>query len=100
MTEMSSQRHELVEAITREVLAALGAGPGAGGPAAGPGASCASCVRGCAAQCATKVRDIVAGGASRIEFQGRAVDFPADLSLCIAHTLLRPDATSADIVRL
>ena len=100
MTEMSSQRDELVEAITREVLAALGAGPGAGGPAAGQGASCASCVRGCAAQCATKVRDIVAGGASRVEFQGRAADVPGDLAHYIDHTLLRPDATAADIDRL
>jgi hypothetical protein len=34
MTEMINQRNDLVEAITREVLAALGAGPPAGGAAA------------------------------------------------------------------
>ncbi len=104
MTEMINQRNDLVEAITREVLAALGAG---GGPGARPGAGlagpadpCVSCVHGCAAQCATKVRDIVAGGASRVEFQGRAADVPGDLAHYIDHTLLRPDASAADIDRL
>ena len=97
MTDMSYQRDDLVEAITREVLAALGAG---GAPAATPGDPCASCLRGCAAQCATKVRDIVAGGASRVEYHGHAADVPGDLARYIDHTLLRPDATAADIDRL
>ena len=102
MTETIDQRNHLVEAITREVLAALGTG---GAPTAGASAdaapdSCASCVRGCAAQCATKVRDIVAGGASRVEYHGRADDVPGDLARYIDHTLLKPDATAAEIDRL
>ena len=104
MTEMINQRNDLVEAITREVLAArgAGAGPGArpGAGTGGPADPCVSCVHGCAAQCATKVRDIVAGGASRVEFQGRAADVPGDLAHYIDHTLLRPDASAADIDRL
>jgi deoxyribose-phosphate aldolase len=105
MTETSSQRDDLVEAITREVLAALaaGAGTGAGGTAAGPGTSadpCASCQLACAAQCATKVRDVVAGGATRVEYHGRAADVPGDLARYIDHTLLKPDASAADIDRL
>ncbi len=97
MTEMTNQRNDLVEAITREVLAALGAGAAPAGSIAGP---CASCVRGCAAQCATKVRDIVAGGATRVEYHGRADDVPGDLARYIDHTLLRPDASAAEIDRL
>jgi len=106
MTETISQRDELVQAITREVLAALGAGPATGGLAAlgaGPGAAadpCASCRGACAAQCATKVRDVVAGGASRVEYRGRAADVPGDLARYIDHTLLRPDASATDIDRL
>ncbi len=104
MTETINQRNDLVEAITREVLAALGAeGPAAGGIGGSPGAAadpCASCVRGCAAQCATKVRDIVAGGASRVEYHGRADEVPGDLAHYIDHTLLKPEATAADIDRL
>ena len=57
-------------------------------------------MRGCAAQCATKVRDIVAGGASRVEYHGRADDVPGDLARYIDHTLLKPDATAAEIDRL
>ncbi len=97
MTETSQQRNDLVETITREVLAALGAG---GAPTTAPGDPCASCVAGCAARCSTKVRDIVAGGASRVEYHGHAADVPGDLARYIDHTLLRPDATAADIDRL
>jgi deoxyribose-phosphate aldolase len=102
MTETTDQRNDLVEAITREVLAALGAPgtpgtPGTGGAQADP---CAACLRGCAAQCATKVRDIVAGGASRVEYHGQAADVPVDLARYIDHTLLKPDATAAEIDRL
>lgn len=97
MTETINQRDSLVEAITREVLAALG---GAGGSADASADPCASCVRGCAAHCATKVREIIAGGASRVEYHGRAEDVPGDLARYIDHTLLRPDATAADIDRL
>ncbi len=87
------QRDDLVEAITREVLGALGMG-------AAPGTGtdpCAACLRGCAAQCAVKVRQIVAGGASRVEYHGPAAEVPLDLARYIDHTLLRPDATASDI---
>jgi deoxyribose-phosphate aldolase len=99
MTDTIDQRTALVEAITREVLAALGVAPppGAATAAADP---CASCLRGCAAQCAVKVRDIVAGGASRVEYHGAAADVPRDLARYIDHTLLKPEATAAEIDRL
>ncbi len=97
MTETIDQRNDLVEAITREVLASLGAGGAVSGGTTDP---CAVCVRGCAAQCATKVRDIVAGGASRVEYRGRADDVPRDLARHIDHTLLKPEATAAEIDRL
>ena len=88
----ATSANDLVEAITREVLAASAArGRAPGRPSAAD--PCASCVRGCAAQCATKVRDIVAGGATRVEYHGRADDVPGDLARYIDHTLLEPDAT-------
>jgi deoxyribose-phosphate aldolase len=104
MTETITERTDLVEAITRQVLAALGSDPGPGlgqlPGVGGPGSPCASCQRACAAQCAPKVRDVVAGGASRVEYHGHAADVPGDLARYIDHTLLRPDATAADIDRL
>jgi deoxyribose-phosphate aldolase len=99
MIEARQTRDQLVDAITREVLASLGA-PDAAGTQGSPGDMCAACIGACAAQCATKVRDVVAGGASRVEYRGRAADVPTDLARYIDHTLLRPDAVVADIDKL
>jgi deoxyribose-phosphate aldolase len=95
MTEAIATRDQLIEAITREVLASLG-GPGVPGTAG----QCTGCVGACAATCSTKVRDMVAGGATRVEYQGAAADVPTDLARYIDHTLLRPDAVAADIDKL
>jgi deoxyribose-phosphate aldolase len=92
MTDTINDRDALVEAITREVLAALGAG---GGTSAGD--PCAGCLQSCASDCATKVRSLMAEGADRIEYHGPAEDVPLDLARYIDHTLLKPDASAADI---
>ncbi len=96
MTDTIDQRHALVEAITREVLAALGQGTSAADPAD----PCASCLQSCAAQCSVKVRSLMAGGADRIEYHGPASEVPLDLAGYIDHTLLKPDAAEAEIDRL
>jgi deoxyribose-phosphate aldolase len=95
MTDIVNDRDALVEAITREVLAALGSG--GGGTTDDP---CATCVAGCAASCATKVRTLMAEGADRIEYHGKAEDVPLDLARFIDHTLLKPEASAADIDKL
>ena len=94
MTETTNARIDLVESITREVLAALGAG--GPGPVK-PGDPCLNCTGACASRCATKVRNVVAGGASRVGYHGQADDVPGDLARYIDHTLLRPDASAAEI---
>ena len=86
-----AERDALIEAITREVLAAL---------AAPPADACRDCEGSCAAHCPDKVRTVVAGGADRIAYHGNGADVPRDLARFIDHTLLRPDATAADIDRL
>jgi deoxyribose-phosphate aldolase len=97
MTAPPDERSQLIEAITRQVMAGLAA-PGSG---AGPdGLDCATCVGGCAARCAPKVAEVVAGGASRVTYTGEAGHVPADLARYIDHTLLKPDATAADIDKL
>jgi deoxyribose-phosphate aldolase len=87
-------RQALIEAITREVLAAL--------PGAVPGASdaCRDCQANCAVRCSDRVRRVVESGATRVGFRGAASEVPGDLARYIDHTLLRPDATAADIDRL
>jgi deoxyribose-phosphate aldolase len=99
MTEAKYTRDELVERITSQVLASL-SGRGATGTPGAQSGICAGCVGACAAQCATRVRDVVAGGASRVEYHGQAADVPTDLARYIDHTLLRPDAVVADIDKL
>ena len=91
MTSPADDRDALIEAITREVLAALS------GTSGDP---CTDCLGACAAHSADKVRAVVANGASRITYQGDGADVPRDLARYIDHTLLRPDATAAEIDRL
>jgi len=95
MTASPDERDKLIEAITREVLAAFGA---AGAPAgSGPADPCLNCAGACAAQCSDKVRSVVAGGATRIAYRGNGAHVPRDLARYIDHTLLRPDATTDEI---
>jgi deoxyribose-phosphate aldolase len=89
MTASPDARGLLIEAVTREVLAALASGD-----------TCSECGGSCAAHSPDKVRDVVTNGASRIAYHGRGGDVPRDLAPYIDHTLLRPDATAAEIDRL
>ena len=90
---MSTTTDALVDAVTREVLAAL-AGRGTGD------CSDPSCQGACAAHCSDKVRGVVSTGAERISYSGDGAEVPRDLARYIDHTLLRPDATAAEIDRL
>ena len=71
-------RQHLIEAVTREVLAALA-------------------VEADVCDTPEKVRRVVANGADRVSFHGEAADVPLDLARYIDHTLLRPDATESDV---
>lgn len=85
---------DLVEAVTREVVAVLS------GRAADPDGRCPDCQGSCAAHCADKVRGFVGTGAGRISYTGDGGRVPQDLARFIDHTLLKPEATAADIDRL
>jgi deoxyribose-phosphate aldolase len=104
MTAPPDDRAQLIEAITRQVMAALSASTPAGFPGAsglpGDGRDCGTCSGGCAARCAPKVAEVVAGGASRVSYSGEAGYVSKDLAKYIDHTLLKPDATAADIDKL
>jgi deoxyribose-phosphate aldolase len=79
-----TDRDTLIEAVTREVIAALGADDDCTGDD-------------CAVHSSEKVRAIVANGASRVTFSGTAAEVPADLHAYIDHTLLKPEATEAQV---
>jgi deoxyribose-phosphate aldolase len=80
-------RDAIVDEVTRQVLAALRGGAD----------EVCDCDGACAARSSDKVRHMVASGASRVSYRGNGADVPRDLARYIDHTLLRPDATAADI---
>jgi deoxyribose-phosphate aldolase len=90
---MSATTDALIDAVTREVLAALAGRRGCDCPDP-------SCEGACAAHCSDTVRGVVSNGAERISYSGDGADVPRDLARFIDHTLLRPDATAAEIDRL
>ena len=84
-----TSREELIEAVTREVLAAFKEDVDE------------ICIDGaCAVHSPDKVREIVANGAGRVSFSGAAAEVPRDLARYLDHTLLKPDASAADIDQL
>ena len=78
MTDETLEREVLIEVITREVLAAI----------AEDSDICSN---------PEAVRRVVANGADRVAFHGAAAEVPLDLAKHIDHTLLKPEATGADI---
>ena len=76
----------LIEAVTKEVLAALSGGD-----------PCRDCHGSCAAHSPDKVRSVVANGADRVSYHGEGAEVPMDLAKYIDHTLLNPAATADDI---
>jgi deoxyribose-phosphate aldolase len=70
-------RNELIEVVTRQVLATLAGQPTDQGLENAP--------------------QVVANGAARLGYCGAGADVPKDLAQYIDHTLLRPDASPADI---
>ncbi len=110
MNRMNSADFErLVDEITREVLArskaVAPAQPAAVAPrpasAGGCGADCCECKDGrCVRECSERVKQVISNGAGRIS---AGLGFiPRDLSIArlIDHTLLKPDASAAEIAQL
>lgn len=86
-----TDRDALVEAVTREVIAAI---------TGGALDDCLACVGDCVAHSAESVRSVLAAGATRVSYVGNGADVPTDLAGFIDHTLLKPDATESEIDRM
>jgi deoxyribose-phosphate aldolase len=78
MSVADLSRDQLVELVTREVLAALAE-------------------RADILSNPEKLRQVVANGADRVAYHGDAEDVPVDLAKFIDHTLLKPDADADEI---
>ena len=94
----------LIEAITEEVYLRL-TNPGSPGTAVGEADEhvCPSCRGDCAVTCQHRTERIVSAGACRVSMTAPVPAGPASargFAALIDHTLLRPEATQADILRL
>lgn len=94
MTVSDSRINEITQAIL-QALEKYSA------PLSGLGADheCVDCVM-CAQKCPERVRQVVDAGASRISAPSGVIAVPQDIAKYIDHTLLKPEATPAEIEKL
>lgn len=93
-----SEFEHLVDAITRQVVTQMGGATA--GHSHAPGEQC-NCADGrCVRDCGDRVKQVVANGAGRITSSLGYI--PRDLGIAryIDHTLLKPDASAAEIAQL
>lgn len=110
MTQAELDR--LVAQIGEELLARVGGttGPGAG-PSAGsppklseglnlPDQVCPGCVQRCVQTCARNTKEIIAAGADRVSASERLTKVDPTIAALIDHTILKPEATRADVIKV
>jgi deoxyribose-phosphate aldolase len=103
------QLEQFIQSITEEILGYLGASQ-ASGASAGQSVDlcgldidalvCPGCDQRCAERCARKTRKVVEAGAARISAGAAVGPIEADIARLIDHTLLKPEASRADIQKL
>jgi deoxyribose-phosphate aldolase len=94
----------LVAAIGEEILARSGAAPSPA-PKKGEGLNlpdqvCPGCVQRCVQTCARNTKEIIAAGADRVSASERLTKVDPSIASLIDHTILKPDATRADVVKI
>ena len=97
-----SELDTLVAQIGEEILARLNR-PAA--PARAEGLNlrdqvCPGCVQRCPQTCARNTKEIIAAGADRVSASERLTKIDPAIAALIDHTILRPEATRADIVKV
>ena len=93
---------ELVAAIGEEILARCGQGavrPKGEGLNI-PDLVCPGCTQRCPQTCAKKSKEILGAGAARVSASDKLTGIDSSIAASIDHTLLRPDATAADIRKI
>ena len=105
MTQAELDR--LVAQIGEEILARVGrpdAAPAAA-PKRGEGLNlpdqvCPGCVQRCAQTCSRNTKEIIAVGATRISASERLTKIDPGIAALIDHTILKPEATRADVIKV
>ena len=107
MTQGELER--LVAQIGEEILARV-PGPGGAPPQAVPRKAaeglnlpsevCPGCMQRCAQTCARNTREIIAAGAARVSASEKLTRIDPAIAALIDHTILKPDATRADVLKV
>lgn len=100
-----SELDRLVAQIGEELLARVGLAGAAVPAKKGEGLNlpdqvCPGCVQRCAQTCARNTREIIAAGADRISASERLTKIDPAIAAVIDHTILKPDATRADVIKV
>ena len=95
----------LVAQIGEEILARLGRAGLPAAPKKGEGLNlpdevCPGCVQRCAQTCARNTKQILAAGADRVSASERLTKIDPAIAMVIDHTILKPEATRADVVKV
>jgi len=65
-----------------------------------PDQVCPGCVQRCAQTCARNTKEIIAAGADRVSASERLTKIDPSIAALIDHTILKPEATRDDVVRI
>lgn len=96
MTQQELDR--LVAEIGNELLARLNVPKALKGEGLNiPDTICPDCTQRCVQTCAKKTRDIMAAGADRVSASEKLTKIDTAIAAMIDHTLLKPEATAAEI---
>jgi deoxyribose-phosphate aldolase len=93
----------LVAQIGEELLARVG--PSGTTPKKGEGLNlpdqvCPGCVQRCVQTCARNTKEIIAAGASRVSASEKLTKIDPTVAALIDHTILKPEATRNDVVKI
>ena len=103
MTQTELDR--LVAEIGEEILSRVGAPAAGTAPRKGEGLNlpdqvCPGCVQRCPQTCARNTKEIIAAGADRVSASERLTKIDAAIAALIDHTILKPEATRDDVVKI
>ena len=106
MTQAELDR--LVAQIGEELLSRVGAASSGGvavAPKKGEGLNlpdqvCPGCVQRCVQTCARNTKEIIAAGADRVSASERLTKIDPTIAALIDHTILKPEATRADVMKV
>jgi deoxyribose-phosphate aldolase len=96
---------QLVAQIGEEILSRVASPAPAAAPKKGEGLNlpdqvCPGCVQRCVQTCARNTKQILAAGADRVSASERLTKIDPSIAAMIDHTILKPEATRADVLKV